>query len=138
MSEIDLPLLQRRVRVVARALGRHGLTQAWGHCSTRLDDRHFLVCAAKPMGIIKPGEDGTIVAVDAPLPSGVLGEVRIHQQIYARRADVGGVGLEFHHNHATASAPLSTTAHSGTIHACCEMTPWPQHWPGCWAMRRPW
>lgn len=87
----DLGLLQRRVRVVARALGRHGLSQAWGHCSARIDDEHFLVCAPKPMGIIKAGEDGTVVGIDAPLPAGVLGEVRIHQQIYARRPDVGGI-----------------------------------------------
>jgi HCOMODA/2-hydroxy-3-carboxy-muconic semialdehyde decarboxylase len=91
MTDIDLPLLERRVRVVARALGRHGLTQAWGHCSARIDEKHFLVCAPQPMGCIPPGATGTVVAVDAPLPAGVLGEVRIHQQIYARRNDVGGI-----------------------------------------------
>jgi HCOMODA/2-hydroxy-3-carboxy-muconic semialdehyde decarboxylase len=88
---IDMELLQRRVRVVARALGRHGLVQAWGHCSARIDEKHFLVCAPRAMGIIRSGEAGTTVAIDAPLPAGVLGEVRIHQKIYARRADVGGI-----------------------------------------------
>lgn len=90
---IDAPekSLQQRVRVVARTLARHGLVQAWGHCSARIDDGHFLVCAARPMGRIQPGEDGVVVAIDAPLPAGVLGEVRIHQQIYQRRPDVGGV-----------------------------------------------
>jgi len=53
---------------------------AFGHCSVRLDEKSFLVCAAKPMGIIKPGEPGTVVSTDAPLPEGVLGEVRMHQQ----------------------------------------------------------
>jgi HCOMODA/2-hydroxy-3-carboxy-muconic semialdehyde decarboxylase len=43
------------------------------------------------MGRIGVGEPGTVVRIDAPLPSGVLGEVRIHQQIYKRRPDVGGV-----------------------------------------------
>lgn len=84
-------MLQRRVRVAARALGRHGLVQAWGHCSARIDEQHFLVCASKPMGLIGEGESGTVVRIDAPLPEGVLGEVRIHQQIYARRPEVGGV-----------------------------------------------
>lgn len=79
------------VRRAARALGRAGLVHAYGHCSTRLDAGHFLVCAARPMGLIAPGEDGTVVPVDGPLPEGVLGEVRIHQHIYRRRPDVGGV-----------------------------------------------
>lgn len=84
-------LLQRRVRVAARALGRHGLVQAWGHCSARIDAQHFLVCASRPMGLIEADEPGTVVPIDGPLPEGVLGEVRIHQQIYARRPDVGGI-----------------------------------------------
>lgn len=82
--------LERYVRVAARALARHDLVQAWGHCSARIDDRHFLVCAAQPMGTIDR-EYGTVVAIDEPLPAGVLGEVRVHQQLYARRADVGGI-----------------------------------------------
>lgn len=91
MSQIDLTLLGRRVRVAARALARHGLVQAWGHCSARIDHESFLVCASAPMGSIGIGEPGTVVNIDEPLPSGVLGEVRIHQQIYKRRPDVGGV-----------------------------------------------
>jgi HCOMODA/2-hydroxy-3-carboxy-muconic semialdehyde decarboxylase len=87
----DLAQLQIRVRVVARALGRHRLATAWGHCSARVGDEHFLVCAPRPMGVIKPGEDGTVVAIREPLPAGVLGEVRIHQQVYRRRPEVGGV-----------------------------------------------
>jgi HCOMODA/2-hydroxy-3-carboxy-muconic semialdehyde decarboxylase len=82
---------QRRVRQAARALGRHGLAHAYGHCSQRLDARHFLVCAARPMGLVAPGEDGTVVPLDGPLPPGVLGEVRIHREIYRRRPDVGGI-----------------------------------------------
>lgn len=91
MSGVDLTFLQRRVRVAARALARHGLVQAWGHCSARIDETSFLVCASRPMGCIGQDEPGTVVRVDAPLPPGVLGEVRIHQQIYRMRADVGGV-----------------------------------------------
>lgn len=79
------------VRRAARALSRHGLVHAYGHCSVRLDDRHFLVCAPKPLGTILPGEDGSVVAIDGELPPEVLGEVRIHREIYRRRPDVGGI-----------------------------------------------
>nr|WP_236589982.1 class II aldolase/adducin family protein [Ramlibacter aurantiacus] len=79
------------VRLAARALGRHGLAHAYGHCSKRLDADHFLVCAPRPMGLIAPGEDGWVVPVQGPLPEGVLGEVRLHQQVYRRRPDVGAV-----------------------------------------------
>lgn len=83
--------LQRQLRIAARAIGRHGLAHAYGHCSLRLDEKHFLVCAARPMGLIKPGEEGTVVPVEGPLPNGVLGEVRLHQQIYKRRPEMGAI-----------------------------------------------
>ena len=82
---------ERMLRVAARALGRAGLVHAYGHVSLRLDETHFLVCAAQPMSISAPGTAGTVVPVDGPLPDGVLGEVRIHQQIYAMRRGVGAV-----------------------------------------------
>lgn len=83
--------LQPLVRVAARALARANLVHAYGHCSARIDAGHFLVCAARPMGLIEPGEPGTVVPVHGELPEGVLGEVRIHQHIYRLRPDVGGV-----------------------------------------------
>lgn len=83
--------VEREVRLVARASARHRLAHAYGHCSARLDEQHFLVCAARPMGLVGQGEAGTVVAVHEPLPAGVLGEVRIHQQIYAARSDVRGI-----------------------------------------------
>jgi HCOMODA/2-hydroxy-3-carboxy-muconic semialdehyde decarboxylase len=89
-GEVD-PVMQRRVRVAARALARSGLVHAYGHCSVRLNTRHFLVCAAKPMGTITPGEAGTIVPIVGALPEGVLGEVRIHQAIYQRRPAIGAI-----------------------------------------------
>lgn len=81
----------RLVRVAARALGKAGLVHAYGHCSTRLDDTRFLVCAPQPMGQIGIGEPGVVVPVRGELPKEVLGEVRIHQQVYRRRPDVGGI-----------------------------------------------
>jgi len=88
MSSVEREIL---VRKAARALGRAGLAHAYGHCSARIDDASFLVCAPEPMGMIAPGTPGTVVPVEGPLPDGVLGEVRIHQQIYRRRPDVGGI-----------------------------------------------
>ena len=86
---------QRRVRMAARALPRHDLGHAYGHISARLDDSTFLVCAPKPMGLIAPGEVGDLVPIEGALPEGVLGEVRCHQQIYRRRADVNGICRTF-------------------------------------------
>lgn len=83
--------LQVKVRKAARALARGGLVTAFGHCSVRIDETRFLVCAARPMGLIGAGEPGTVVPVEGPLPEGVLGEVRMHQQIYARRTEVQAV-----------------------------------------------
>ncbi|VVE13524.1 aldolase [Pandoraea pneumonica] len=87
----DIADADRAVRVAARTLARAGLAHAYGHCSVRLDDARFLVCAARPMGLIGVGEAGTVVPIDGPLPDGVLGEVRLHQQIYRRRPDIGAV-----------------------------------------------
>jgi HCOMODA/2-hydroxy-3-carboxy-muconic semialdehyde decarboxylase len=81
---------QTLVQQAARALGKAGLVHAYGHCSLRLDETHFLICAAMPMGLIR-GESGVVVPVKGSLPEGVLGEVRAHQAIYARRPDVQAI-----------------------------------------------
>jgi HCOMODA/2-hydroxy-3-carboxy-muconic semialdehyde decarboxylase len=83
--------LARTVRVAARALARAGLVHAYGHCSARIDAERFLVCPAMPMGLIPPGSECIEVPVNGALPAGVLGEVRLHQQIYAKRPAAGGV-----------------------------------------------
>lgn len=83
--------IERQLRITARSLGKNGLAHAYGHCSVRLDEHRFLVCAARPMALIGPSEPGQIVPVDGPLPQGVLGEVRLHQQIYRRRPDVQAI-----------------------------------------------
>ncbi|OAO00280.1 aldolase [Sphingomonadales bacterium EhC05] len=87
---VPRPDQQLLVQQAARALGNAGLVHAYGHCSLRLDQDHFLVCAAMPMGLISD-EPGTVVPIDGALPESVLGEVRIHQNIYRLRADVKGV-----------------------------------------------
>ncbi|MFC3052899.1 class II aldolase/adducin family protein [Kordiimonas pumila] len=82
---------QKKVRIAARALARAGFVHAYGHCSLRLDAEYFLVCTAKPMGLITPSDIGTVVPVQGELPEGVLGEVRIHQYVYRNRPDVNSV-----------------------------------------------
>jgi HCOMODA/2-hydroxy-3-carboxy-muconic semialdehyde decarboxylase len=89
--DMNIEAAQIRVRKAARAMARHRLVHAYGHVSARLSDEEFLVCAARPMGCIAPGEDGMRVPVRGDLPAGVLPEVRIHQQIYALRPDAGGI-----------------------------------------------
>ncbi|MDB5577837.1 MAG: aldolase [Bradyrhizobium sp.] len=81
---------QDKLRQAGRALARAGLVHAYGHCSLRLDARHFLVCAPLPMGALTD-QPGSNVALDGPLPEGVLGEVRIHREIYRRRGAVHGI-----------------------------------------------
>ena len=84
------PYQEQLVQDAARALGRAGLVHAFGHCSLRLDAKHFLVCAHHPLDLV--GDlPGTVCRIGAPLPDGVLGEVRVHGAIYARRADVGEI-----------------------------------------------
>jgi HCOMODA/2-hydroxy-3-carboxy-muconic semialdehyde decarboxylase len=79
------------VRIAARAMGRAGLAHAYGHCSVRLDEHSFMVSPAKPMGLVTAEDTPMPVSLRGPLPTGVLGEVRLHQQIYQRRADVQGI-----------------------------------------------
>lgn len=81
----------KTIRIAARALGRHGLVHAYGHCSARLDADYFLVCPSKPMGLVRVGDECLKVPVEGALPDGVLGEVRLHQQIYQNRPKASGV-----------------------------------------------
>jgi HCOMODA/2-hydroxy-3-carboxy-muconic semialdehyde decarboxylase len=88
---MSMPDLARTTRIAARALGRAGLVHAYGHCSARTDSGSFLVCPSVPMEHVQIGQTCPSVPVVGPLPEGVLGEVRLHQQIYARRPEAGGV-----------------------------------------------
>lgn len=79
------------VRKAARALGRHKLVHAYGHCSMRIDEKSFLVGPPCPPGLVGIDEECILVMIDEPLPDHVLGEVRLHQQIYRKRPEIGGV-----------------------------------------------
>lgn len=100
--------LARTVRVAARALARAGLVHAYGHCSARIDEESFLVSPAVPLGMVRSGAACTVVPVAGPLPDGVLGEVRLHQRIYASRPSAGGV-VRFMGPHAMALGALGRT-----------------------------
>lgn len=84
------PEQQRLVQQAAHALGRAGLVHTFGHCSLRLDEAHFLVCAARSLELVGDAA-GTVCPVSGALPEGVLGEVRVHQRVYSRRPDVAAV-----------------------------------------------
>ncbi len=79
------------IKVASRAIARAGLAHAYGHCSLRLDAHHCLVSPAKPLGLVCAADVPSRVPIDGPLPPDVLGEVRIHQQVYRTRPDVGGI-----------------------------------------------
>lgn len=83
--------LAQRLRVACRAVGRAGLAHAYGHCSARLDEQSFLVSPAKPLALVSDHDAPVRVPLVGPLPAGALPEVRLHQQIYRRRADAGGI-----------------------------------------------
>ncbi|PVY61628.1 class II aldolase/adducin family protein [Pusillimonas noertemannii] len=104
----NLAFRQREVRQLARACDRAALATAYGHCSVRLDEDSFLVCASKPMGLISPQDEGTIVTLDASLPDGVLGEVRMHREVYRLRSDVNAI-VRFISPNITALAALGRT-----------------------------
>lgn len=98
--------LSQRLRVACRAVGRAGLSHAYGHCSARLDAREFLVSPAKPLQLVSDDDAAVRVSVEGPLPEGALPEVRLHQHIYRRRADVHGIA----HFQAPKLMSLSTLA----------------------------
>lgn len=83
--------LSRMVRVAGRALARHGLVHAYGHCTARIDAGSFLVSPSLPLGLATPQDACTVVSLDGALPEGVLPEVRAHREIYRCRPDVGGI-----------------------------------------------
>jgi len=100
--------IARQVRVAARALARAGLVHAYGHCSARLDADTFLVSPAKPLGLVRPGDEVVTVRTTGPLPPDTLGEVLVHQGIYRERADVGAIA-RFQSPHVTALSTLGLT-----------------------------
>lgn len=91
MAARNLQHLDRKLRIASRALGNAGLVHAFGHCSARIDDSQFLVCAPYPLKTLRSHEPGTVVELDKPLPNGVLGEVLIHQNVYKLRPEVNAI-----------------------------------------------
>jgi HCOMODA/2-hydroxy-3-carboxy-muconic semialdehyde decarboxylase len=81
----------RDVSLAARAIARHGLAHAYGHVSARLDERTFLVTGPQPLGRTKLELPLITCPVEGALAPGALPEVRIHQEVYRTRPEVGGI-----------------------------------------------
>ncbi|MFT3695547.1 MAG: class II aldolase/adducin family protein [Kofleriaceae bacterium] len=74
------------VVLAARALSRHQLVHAYGHVSARVDANTFVVTGPHPLR-----NAGALIQCTLTDLAGALPEVRIHQQIYRARPDVGGI-----------------------------------------------
>jgi HCOMODA/2-hydroxy-3-carboxy-muconic semialdehyde decarboxylase len=87
----DIANVDRLIRVAGRALSRHGLLHAYGHCSIRTSPDTFRASPSKPLGLVSDDDACSEVHLDEPLPEGVLGEVRVHREIYRLRPDVNAI-----------------------------------------------
>ncbi len=97
-----------RVRVAARTLAKAGLVHAYGHCSARMGEHQFLVSPPKPLGLAAKDDAAVVVSTTGKLPAGTLPEVIVHQHIYWRRPEVGGVA-RFQSPHVMALSALGRT-----------------------------
>jgi HCOMODA/2-hydroxy-3-carboxy-muconic semialdehyde decarboxylase len=80
------------------------------------------------MALIGPDDIGTVVPFEGSLPTGVLGEVRIHQQVYRRRQDVAAI-CRFISPQITALAALGRTPrprHGFGSYFAPEVPLWPK------------
>lgn len=94
MSDIGMHVpaaVTQQIRIAARALARAGLVHAYGHCSLRIREDEFIVSPPKPLGLVGIDDAAVTVPINGALPPGALPEVIVHQHIYRRRPDVGGV-----------------------------------------------
>jgi HCOMODA/2-hydroxy-3-carboxy-muconic semialdehyde decarboxylase len=94
MPDTALPVpaaAARHIRLAARALARAGLVHAYGHCSQRISGDQFIVSPPRPLGLVGVDEPVVTVPTVGPLPPDALPEVIVHQRIYHRRPEVGGI-----------------------------------------------
>jgi HCOMODA/2-hydroxy-3-carboxy-muconic semialdehyde decarboxylase len=83
--------IQADVRLAARAVARHGLVHAYGHVSARVDAQRFVVSPPHPLSRMRLDSPLVQCPVEGTLPQAALSEVKMHQEIYRARPDVGGV-----------------------------------------------
>jgi HCOMODA/2-hydroxy-3-carboxy-muconic semialdehyde decarboxylase len=98
----------RQLRLAARAAGRAGLVHAYGHVSLRLDAAQFIVTPPVPLSLVAVGAAPVVCPVSGALPADALPEVLVHQNIYRRRAEVGGV-VRFQSPHLMTLSTLGIT-----------------------------
>jgi HCOMODA/2-hydroxy-3-carboxy-muconic semialdehyde decarboxylase len=111
MPDIGMPVpaaATQQIRIAARALARAGLVHAYGHCSLRISEDEFIVSPPKPLGLVGVDDATVTVPTNGALPPDALPEVIVHQHIYRRRPDVGGVA-RFQSPHLMALSTLGLT-----------------------------
>jgi HCOMODA/2-hydroxy-3-carboxy-muconic semialdehyde decarboxylase len=99
---------ERNVALAARAIARHGLAHAYGHVSGRIDEHTFLVTGPQPLGRTKLGAPLVVCPIEGELAAGALPEVRIHQEVYRTRPEVGGI-CRFQSPHVLALSAVGKT-----------------------------
>lgn len=79
------------------------------------------------MALIESGEPGSLCEISGALPDGVLGEVRMHQTIYAKRPDVGGICRvqPFHVMALSAGGLVPEARHGFGAYLAGAVTLWP-------------
>ncbi|HTE54562.1 MAG TPA: class II aldolase/adducin family protein [Kofleriaceae bacterium] len=104
------PTFEDEVRLAARALARHRLVHAYGHVSARVDQQRFVVTPPHPLGRIQLDTPLVPCSIDRDLPEAALPEVRLHQEIYRARPDVGAI-CRFQSPHVMALSAIGRTPH---------------------------
>jgi len=82
----------RELLVGARVLAAHGLVDAFGHVSARVDGARALITPARPLGTLADPAELLELPLDAQdLPAGVPREAWIHLALYRADPAVGAV-----------------------------------------------
>jgi HCOMODA/2-hydroxy-3-carboxy-muconic semialdehyde decarboxylase len=83
--------VRTKLVAAAQALSRANLVHAYGHVSVRSDKASCWVTASKPLGLIDENDEPHWIDFNQPLSENVLGEVRIHREVYRRSPHVNAI-----------------------------------------------
>lgn len=92
VSDDRLDDASRTVLRAGNVVAAHGLSDAFGHVSARLDDESFVITPPLPLGALTPRDRPVVVRLDATeLPTAAPREAWMHLALYRRRPAVGAV-----------------------------------------------